>query len=97
MIYDLDHGHMALLVIDVQLEYFDPDGPTFVEHAADILENVNRLVDGFRARGLPVVFVKHMNRADGSDAGRMGDFADQTKRTRSSRAHLGWSLSRASR
>jgi nicotinamidase-related amidase len=74
VIYDLSHGHAALLVIDVQLEYFDPDGPAFVEHAADILGNVNQLADGFRERGLPVVFIKHMNRADGSDAGRMGDF-----------------------
>jgi biuret amidohydrolase len=75
MIYDLDHGHTALIVIDVQREYFDADGPAFVAHAVDILDNINRLVDAFRARGLPIVFVQHMNRADGSDAGRMGDFA----------------------
>ena len=75
MIYDLEHGQTALLVIDVQREYFDPDGPAFVEHAADILGNINQLIDSFRERGLPVIFIKHMNRADGSDAGRMGDFA----------------------
>ena len=75
MIYDLDHRRVALLVIDVQGEYFDPDGPAFVEHGRDIVENVNRLVDAFRTQGLPIVFIKHMNRADGSDAGRMGDFA----------------------
>jgi len=76
VIYDLSHGRTALLVIDVQREYFDPDGPAFVEHADDILPAVNRLIDAFRAHGLPVVFVQHMNRGDGSDAGRMGDFAD---------------------
>jgi len=76
VIYDLSHGCTALLVIDVQREYFDPDGPAVVEHAADILPAVNRLIDTFRAHRLPVVFVQHMNRADGSDAGRMGDFAD---------------------
>ncbi len=75
MIYSLAHGHTALLVIDVQREYFDPDGPAFVEHAADILANVNLLIDGFRARGLPVVFVRHEHRPDGSDAGRMADFS----------------------
>ncbi len=75
MIYDLSHGHAALLVIDVQREYFDPTGPAFVEHAADILPAVNRLIDGFRDRGLPIVFVRHENRANGSDAGRMGDFS----------------------
>jgi nicotinamidase-related amidase len=75
MIYALDHGRTALLAIDVQREYFDPEGPAFVEHAADILPNINRLVDAFRAHHLPIVFVQHMNRGDGSDAGRMGDFS----------------------
>lgn len=75
MIYDLRHRRAALLVIDVQREYFDSDGPAYVEHARDIIENVNRLVDEFRGAGLPVVFVRHAHRPDGSDAGRMGDFA----------------------
>jgi len=74
MIYDLQHRQAALLVIDVQGEYFDEDGPAYVEHARDIVDNVNRLVDLFRIEGLPIVFVKHMHRADGSDAGRMADF-----------------------
>jgi nicotinamidase-related amidase len=75
MIYDLGHRQVALLVIDVQREYFDEDGPAYVEHARDIVGNVNRLIDVFRAAGLPVVFLKHLHRADGSDAGRMGDFS----------------------
>ena len=75
MIYDLGHRRVALLVIDVQGEYFDPDGPACVEHARDIVGNVNRLIDAFRVQGLPVVLVRHAHRADGSDAGRMGDFS----------------------
>jgi nicotinamidase-related amidase len=75
VIYDLHHRQVALLVIDVQGEYFDEDGPAYVEHARDIVANVNRLVDAFRAQGLPIVFLKHAHRADGSDAGRMGDFS----------------------
>ena len=75
MIYDLQHRQVALLVIDVQREYFDEDGPAYVEHARDIVGNVNRLVDLFRVEGLPIVFVRHAHRAEGSDAGRMGDFS----------------------
>ncbi len=75
MIYDLEHRRVALLCIDVQREYFDEDGPAFVEHARDIVDAVNRLVDAFHAHGLPVVFVKHLHRSDGSDVGRMGDFS----------------------
>jgi nicotinamidase-related amidase len=75
MIYDLGHRRVALLVIDVQGEYFDEDGPAYVEHSCDIVGSVNRLIDVFRAELLPIVFVKHQQRADGSDAGRMDDFA----------------------
>lgn len=74
MIYDLAHGRAALLVIDVQREYFDPEGPAYVPAGADALPNVIALVDAFRSRSLPVVFVQHLHRADGSDVGRMGDF-----------------------
>jgi nicotinamidase-related amidase len=75
MIYDLAHGQTALLVIDVQREYFDEEGPAFVEHAADIVPATNRLIDAFHRHGLPVVFMQHAHRADGSDVGRMGDFS----------------------
>lgn len=74
VIYDLAHRRVALLVIDVQHEYFDPDGPAFVPAGADTLPRILELVAAFRARGLPIVFVQHLHRADGSDAGRMGDF-----------------------
>ncbi len=74
MLYSLDHGNVSLLAIDVQQEYFKPGGPAAFESAPGILPNVNLLVEGFRRADKPVVFVKHMHRRDGSDAGRMGDF-----------------------
>lgn len=75
MIYDLNHRRTALLVIDVQREYFDRDGPAYVPAGAAALPQILRLVDEFRAHELPVVFVQHLHRADGSDVGRMADFA----------------------
>jgi nicotinamidase-related amidase len=74
VIYDLAHGRVALLVIDVQREYFDPDGPAYVPAGADALPRIVELIAAFRSRSLPVVFVQHLHRADGSDIGRMGDF-----------------------
>jgi biuret amidohydrolase len=74
MIYDLAHGDVALLVIDVQQEYFKPGGPAAFDSAQSILPQANRLIDGFRKAGKDVIFVQHAHRADGSDAGRMGDF-----------------------
>jgi nicotinamidase-related amidase len=75
MVYDLTHGSTALLVIDVQGEYFDPVGPAYVPAGTDALPQIIELIAAFRARELPVVFVQHLHRGDGSDLGRMADFA----------------------
>jgi biuret amidohydrolase len=75
-IYEPDPARTALLVIDAQREYFDADGALFTEHAAEILGNLQALVDGARRSGTRVVFIRHVQAADGSDTGRMGDFDD---------------------
>ena len=61
-------------MIDVQREYFDPEGPAFVPAGGAIVPNIQRLIATFRERNQPVVFIQHLHRPDGSDAGRMGDF-----------------------
>jgi nicotinamidase-related amidase len=76
MIYELAPGRTALLVIDAQREYFDQDGALFTPHAAEIQENLTRLIEAARGAGAQVVFIRHVMAADGSDAGRMGDFDD---------------------
>jgi ureidoacrylate peracid hydrolase len=76
MIYELQPARTALLVIDAQREYFDQDGALFTPHAAEIQENLTRLIEAVRAAGAQVVFIRHVMAADGSDAGRMGDFDD---------------------
>jgi ureidoacrylate peracid hydrolase len=75
MIYPLKPDDAALLVIDAQEEYFDPDGPAYVAEAADRLPNINRLIESFAAEQAPVIYVRHAHRATGADVGRMGDFA----------------------
>jgi nicotinamidase-related amidase len=74
MIYPLQGKPVALLVVDVQQEYFDPEGPAFVPDGAKALPRILDLIAGFRAHDLPVVFIRHAHRPDGSDLGRMGDF-----------------------
>jgi nicotinamidase-related amidase len=76
MIYELQPGRTALLVIDAQREYFDDDGALFTPHAGEIRGNLTRLIDAARAAGAQVVFIRHVMAADGTDAGRMGDFDD---------------------
>jgi nicotinamidase-related amidase len=75
-IYEPDPARTALLVIDAQREYFDADGALFTDHAAEVLDNLRTLLDGARRSGTRVVFVRHVQAADGSDTGRMGDFDD---------------------
>lgn len=77
MTYEPEPARTALLVIDAQREYFDADGALFTEHADGILENLLALLDGARRSGTKVVWLRHVMAADGSDAGRMGDF-DET-------------------
>jgi nicotinamidase-related amidase len=77
MVYELDPARTALLVIDAQREYFDQDGALYTPHAAEIRSNLDRLIEAAREAGAKVVFIRHVVAADGSDAGRMGDFSDE--------------------
>jgi ureidoacrylate peracid hydrolase len=76
MTYEPDPARTALLIIDAQREYFDADGALHTEHAAEILDNLVALLDGARRSGTRVVWVRHVQAADGSDSGRMADFDD---------------------
>ncbi|MBU6449667.1 MAG: cysteine hydrolase [Rhodospirillales bacterium] len=65
----------ALLVIDAQNVYALPESPLCVPEFGESLGRINRLVEGFEAAGAPVIYVRHVHRADGRDAGRMFDFS----------------------
>jgi nicotinamidase-related amidase len=49
----------ALLVIDVQNDYFAPDGKLPLPGAETALERIHVLLDGARAKGIPIVHVRH--------------------------------------
>jgi ureidoacrylate peracid hydrolase len=66
--------HQALLVIDVQNIYVAPDSPLFVASLVESIVNINALSHAFSKAGKPVIYVRHVHRADGRDAGRMFDF-----------------------
>lgn len=76
MIYQLEPQRTALVVIDVQKEYFKEGGPAYIPAARSILPNILTLIDEARRAGALVVYIQHVNRADGSDIGRMNDFSD---------------------
>ena len=76
-------GTPALLVIDPQRDFLDPDGAaapaaTSAGGPAAVVENVRRLVAAARTAALPVVWSREIHRPDGADAGleRLGGGLD---------------------
>lgn len=66
--------HPVLLVIDVQNIYASSESPLYVATLQDSIVNINALIQVFSKAGKPVIYVRHVHRADGRDAGRMFDF-----------------------
>jgi ureidoacrylate peracid hydrolase len=67
-------NNAALLVIDVQNIYAAAESPLHVTTLPQSLDNINALIGGFARARRPVIYVRHVHRADGRDAGRMFDF-----------------------
>ncbi len=62
----------ALLVIDMQRFFLEPNSPTFICGGLAILPNIKRLIDFFRENGRPVIYTCHVHHPEGIDAGIMG-------------------------
>jgi nicotinamidase-related amidase len=68
----LDKDKAALLVIDMQRFFLDPDSPSFTCGGLAILPNLKKVMHAFRQAGLPVIFTRHVHNPDRSDAGILG-------------------------
>ena len=68
----LDRDKSALLVIDMQRFFLDPDSPTFTCGGLAILPTLRRVVGSFRSSGRPVIFTRHVHHPDDLDSGIMG-------------------------
>lgn len=64
----------ALLVIDVQRAYTMESSPLYCEDCGPTIARINELIELFEARSRPVLYIRHLHRADGSDLGRMFDY-----------------------
>ncbi|MCR5636228.1 MAG: cysteine hydrolase [Clostridiales bacterium] len=69
----------ALLIIDVQKIYALEESSYFVEDSQSIVKNINRLIDNFYNQNEMIVYIKHEHTPDGSDSGRMFDFAGEAE------------------
>lgn len=66
-------GRAALIVIDMQNDFCDPNARTYAPGAEDTVEPINRLIDAARGNGMPVIFTQEIHRPDQLDAGRERD------------------------
>lgn len=63
----------ALIVLGLQKAYFNKHTPYYIPDAEDILRRINRVIKYFRQQDKPIIFVRHIHRADGSDLDVMTD------------------------
>jgi nicotinamidase-related amidase len=61
----------ALLVIDMQNHFLEPESSSFICGGAAILPGVRRLIKSFRRVRRPVIYTCHVHHPDGIDAGIM--------------------------
>jgi len=59
-----------MLVIDVQEEWRTPDSPLYLGDFKELVAKVKELVEVSRKKGIPVIWVRHVLNADGSDRER---------------------------
>jgi len=70
--FTFDPAHLALIVIDMQRDFIEPGGfgaalGNDVSRLAGIVPTVGRLIDAFRAAGLPIIHTRECHKPDLSD------------------------------
>ncbi|HCA23476.1 MAG TPA: cysteine hydrolase [Pseudomonas sp.] len=71
--WDLNPRRAAVIVVDMQKVFCEPDGALYVPNTAKIIQPIQALVDAARGVDVPVIYLRHIVRGDGSDTGRMRD------------------------
>jgi ureidoacrylate peracid hydrolase len=78
--WPIDIQRTAVVVVDMMNEFCAPGGPLYIPKTRDIVGNIQGLLRVARQAGLPVIYLSHILRADGSDdAGRLADIFPAVK------------------
>jgi len=72
---------IALIIVDMQNDFVLPDAPQCVKGTVSVISNIQKVLDMFREKSLPVFHVYREYRFDGSDIEktRLDDFLDGEK------------------
>jgi nicotinamidase-related amidase len=68
----LNVASSALMVVDMQKFFLDPESPTFTCGGLAILPGIKRMIEAFRSANRPVIFTRHVHHPDNLDSGIMG-------------------------
>jgi nicotinamidase-related amidase len=63
----------AITVVDMQGVFCDPDGAVYIPDAPKVVGPIQRILNAGRAADIPIIYLRHVVRGDGSDTGRMRD------------------------
>jgi isochorismate hydrolase len=65
-----DRGRMALLVVDMQHYFLDPDEHAFIPSAPTVMPNIIEIMRSCRKQDIPLICTRHINNDE--NAGMMG-------------------------
>lgn len=68
---ELQRSRSALMVVDMQNFFLDPQSPTYTPGGPAIIPNLRELIGAFRRSGRPVIYTCHVHHPDLLDAGIM--------------------------
>ena len=71
--YPIVSGRTAMLVVDMQNDFVREGAAIEVPSARAMVPRLNRLLDVCRAHRIPVIYIRHVIRGAGIDAGRLAD------------------------
>jgi len=63
----------AIIVVDMQGVFCDPAGAVHIPDAIKVVDPILRIIDAGRKAAIPIIYLRHVVRGDGSDTGRMRD------------------------
>lgn len=68
---NLEISKAALLVIDMQNFFLDPQSPTYTEGGTAIVGGCRRLIEAFRSYRRPVIYTRHVHQSPELDGGNL--------------------------
>lgn len=79
-------AHSALLVLDMQHYFLDPDSHAFIPSAISILPGLQKMISAYSSIGQPVIFTRHLNTE--VDAGMMSKWWGELLDPRTARSQI---------